>query len=224
MGRMSSCWILIAFVLTAACGAEPSAGRDVVSWPEGDLFPLAEGRTWTWDLRAGATQWPIVAERKGGDRRGTPDVDYLFIYGQTAGYDGDVIKSIYAAPESGLAEFYLDLWHHRIGHEPPVALLPPTAEVGATWSWKGHLDLGDGELEVAATLRVAGVESVTTSAGTFVAVRVEERIESIDLLIVRWFAPEVGLVRLTIQGGPDSWDLEMALRAWQVPAPLNPGR
>jgi hypothetical protein len=197
-----------------ACGDGPPPAS---TWPAGDLFPLEDGTRWTWEVSQGGRSWPIVAKKYRGDVRdeGGRKIDYEFVYGRTTGYDHDVTKSIFAVPREGPREFYLDLFYAGLEHKPAVPLLPAAPRVGETWSWSGVLSSGNTELPVSTTLVVAAVEKVQVPAGTFEAVRIEERLDDGQLLITRWLVADVGLVRFEMRGTLGTKKLALTMRLMQ---------
>lgn len=204
--------ILTLLLLLAGCGtqpaeppadaAQPQASEPPQTWPEGDLFPLEEGRHWTWKVRSGGSAWTVPQTRKGGDIRAQVrgDIPYHFAYGAMADVGEDVTKSIYAVPTTGPEEFYLDFFYARLRHEPTLPLLPPQRTLGSPWRWRGSLGIDGDNADVSMLLTAEARELVEVPAGRFDCVRIVERAEGGDLVITRWLAPGVGLVKLAVRG------------------------
>ncbi|MDF1701239.1 MAG: hypothetical protein P1V36_08800 [Planctomycetota bacterium] len=197
-------WIAPLLLLLGAwlggCGEEPSPAHQALAAlrHEGELFPLAEGTRWTWRARLGNRAWEVRAHKLGGDVRARDgrDVHYEFLYADLDDELVDVMKSIYANPPEGPQEFHFDAFRFRMQHDPPVPILPVTFELGARWTWTGRLTIDGDKSDVTTTLLVQPVEQITTPAGTYTALRVDETAPGVS--IVRWFAPGVGLVQMEV--------------------------
>ncbi len=233
--RITPFAILTSLLLLAGCGTQPAeppaaaeppvAAEPPQAWPEGDLFPLEEGRRWTWKVRSGESAWSVPQTRKGGDIRAQVrgDIPYLFAYGAIHDVGEDVSKSIYAVPSTGPEEFYLDYFYVRMRHDPTLPLLPPERKLGTPWRWRGTLGIDGEDAEVSTLLTAEAREFIDVPAGRFDCVRIVERVEGGDLVISRWLAAGVGLVRLEVRGthAGKVVALEGELSAWKAP-PSDP--
>lgn len=216
--------ILLVLILSAsgcgdearAPGAEPQSAVDPVAalFAEGPLFPLENGTRWTYAARMGERTWEVRSKKVGGDVREREGrrIRYEFTYADLDDERRDMMKSIYALPPEGPEEFYLDAFSFSLYHNPPVPLLPSEPGVGARWTWTGMFEIEPWAVEgreLTTTLEVKGVETLDTKAGRFEAVRIDETHE--NLRISRWFAPDVGMVRLEVSGAIDGKAIDFAM-------------
>lgn len=223
--RAALCGCLVLAI--GACGSPEGAGTASIRAEvgEGPLFPFEPGRRWTYTARWVGRSWLVDATRNGGDVRELDgeQVDYDFVYADLDDEMRDVMKSIYAMAPAGPREFYVDAFHVRLEHEPPVPILPPEEPApGQTWTWTGSLMTSFREKtthELTTTLRVIGVEEVATRDGPRKAVRIDETAQ--DLRISRWFAPGVGMARLEVESRLDEQPehFELVLQRAAPPAP-----
>lgn len=176
----------------------------------GRYFPIDEGRTWTYRIRAGEQTWTLATRKYGGDVRshGTERVPYQFVYGRPGAAEDDRTKSIYAEPSSGVEEFYVDGYHVSVQHDPPVPLLKET-RVGATWSWSGTLGVNRVDAAADTRMTVVGRERVSVPGGAFDALRIEERAADGQTKITRWFVRDVGLAKLEVQSEKGAFVFEL---------------
>lgn len=91
--------------------------------------------------------------------------------------------------------------------EPPLCLLKYPIREGETWK----ADFKAGSEEVKGTCRVLPAEEVTVPAGTFTAARVLLEINDGRMTIktTYWFAPDLGIVKQTVDIGGRSGVLEL---------------
>ena len=181
------------------CGSDspaPTASSKLVSR---DYFPLDRGHTWTYDAWRGRRHWKVTHVAKGGDRRSLAlfgDIDFFFTYGDVEGVGTDVAKSIYPRPAGATHLLYFDAFYWSTHFDPPLPMLPEGLAIGSGWTWKGQVEVeGKATADSVATLVAERIESITTPAGTFDALRIRQTHETPRLEIVRWFATGVGLVR-----------------------------
>ena len=170
--------------------------------PPDGWFPLADGTRWVYEVRNGERVERHDMKATGGDVRTLEgaEVPYRFVYGRPPWADHDITKSIYAVPEAGAREFYLDASAWSLWHDPPVALLPPRPAVGAAWAWEGRFEYEAGERDASAAMTVEALEEIEVPAGRFSALRVRSTYDD-GVVVVRWFARGVGCVRLDVEGG-----------------------
>ncbi|MHC4473606.1 MAG: hypothetical protein ACYS99_21910, partial [Planctomycetota bacterium] len=171
-----------------------------------DYLPFAAGTRWTYEFFEGDRTLRIETVREGGDVRGLEGegrVRFDFVYGSFEELES-ATKSIYAMPASGPREFYLDAFMWRIYHEPPIPLLPEEVRPAAEWTWSGQLEIEDFEGRASARLTLGGPEEVVVPAGTYSAVRVRAVYDPADLVITRWYARGVGLVKLAVVLGTEA--------------------
>jgi hypothetical protein len=126
-------------------------------------------------------------------------VNFRFVYGTPAGVDHDVTKSIYALPSTGPCEYYFDAMTWSLWHDPPIPLLPPAVAAGQETTWSGRVEYDDEEIPTNARIRVERIESVELESGPLPAVRTVTVYESVPLVVTRWFAKEIGLVRMEMR-------------------------
>ena len=105
--------------------------------------------------------------------------------------------------------FKVFLFIHKEGtytYEKPLLRIPFPIVEGQQWNWKGT-EFSDGDTStVWVKGKVIGLDSVTTEAGKFEAMKVESIIQTSDKtknILTEWFAPGIGMVKmhLSIQGG-----------------------
>ena len=194
----STCWFVPFLLLAADCA---STGRN---WRVArEYLPFEIGRTWVYEITddRGAV-FRLSTELKGGDVRsmqGKERVRFMFVYGTPAGIDHDITKSIYALPCTGPCEYHFDAMNWSLWHKPPIPLLPPVVAVGNEVAWQGKVKYDDEELGAAAQVRVDGIETMETPSGALEIVRTRTVYKSVPLIVTRWFARGIGLVKMEME-------------------------
>jgi hypothetical protein len=194
-----------ALLLLVACADPPAATED-----PSDYLPMAEGTRWTYDVEFEGKSLRLATRRYGGDvrERGGEQVRYLFTYGVPGETGEERAKSIYAAPASGLEEFYVDGYIASLQHDPPVPLLRE-ARIGATWTWTGELGLNRKDAPRTSTLVVKAAERLHVGGTDYDTLRIEERATPGAVVITRWLTKDVGMVRMQVEAGEDSFLIEL---------------
>ena len=191
-------WLVSTLLAVAGC-ASAERNRGVPA----DYLPFEVGRTWVYEITddRGAV-FRLSTELKGGDVRsmqGEERVRFMFVYGTPANANHDITKSIYALPSTGPCEYYFDAMTWSLWHKPPIPLLPPVVAVGNEIAWLGKVEYDDDEIEATAQVRVDGIETVATPSGAIETVRTRTVYKSVPLVVTRWFARGVGLVKMEMQ-------------------------
>ena len=202
-------------LVVAACGqpspqngAIPSTKAVTTSHKGASYLPLDIGRSWKYEVEVdGAKErgnWKI----EGGDLR--DGVEYRFSYGTPTGAAHSTGKSIFALPASGPQQSYWD--GPRIEYSPPIQLLPKDFELGQSWAWQGKLRWRGVSEASTASVRITGSEKLDWGDQAIDTILVIERHPQRDLTIRRWFAHNVGLVRMQVDEGKTTVARVNALR------------
>jgi len=150
-------------------------------------FPLTVGDTREYELKTGdkaSAAYSDEVTRVEKQKDGSAHVTVRRSYPR-----GEPSTLVVAVADSGLTR--VAEGDTRLAE--PVLLLKLPATVGVTW------EAGGSKYEVTAT------EEVTVAAGTYQAVKVEER--SGKLTTYLWFAPGVGMVKMAVKGGGSTYEL-----------------
>jgi len=196
--RGASGWLVAAAL--SSCGTTTS---QVTLGAADEYLPFEEGRTWQYEISdAKGRSFRLATVLQGGDVRtmaGEEGVRFVFVYGTPAGADHDVTKSIYALPRGGPCEYYFDAMLWSLWHDPPIPLLPTVVAIGEEVGWQGAFEYGDEELPARARVRIEGIESLAMPTGSLDTVRVRTDYEGHPVVVTRWFARGVGLVRIRMR-------------------------
>jgi hypothetical protein len=173
--------------LPLAAAPAPRAGR------RNDLyFPTREGTKRVYELRARGTTYEHTeavtkVEKKGAGFRVTTGQEVT---------PGSILKTVTDVSARGV---YLVEFAGTV-HAEAVPLLKLPAKAGDSWTVQRHIP--GAHRGVPFTCTVGKVEEVKVPAGTFKAIRVEER-PDLDLRMsaTRWYAPGVGLVKEVTTSG-----------------------
>jgi len=208
---------LVPFLLLASGCASAARDLDAAS----DYLPFEIGRTWVYEItdERGAV-FRLATELKGGDVRsmqGEERVRFMFVYGTPAGIDHDITKSIYALPSTGPCEYYFDGMTWSLWHKPAIPLFPPVVAVGNEIAWRGKVKYDDDELEATAQVRVDGIETLQTPSGALESVRTRTVYKSVPLVVTRWFARGIGLVKMEMQAAGTTTSARLLSHASPAP-------
>jgi hypothetical protein len=110
---------------------------------------------------------------------------------------GKILKTVTDVSAKGV---YLVEFAGKV-HADPVPLLKLPAKAGDSWTVERQIPADGGVATF--TYTVGKVEEVKVPAGTFQAIRVEERTDPTVLRMraTRWYAPGVGLVKAITSSG-----------------------
>jgi len=162
-----------------------------------DYCPLAEGRTWTYDVQVRGERARLeitnLAEREGAGRRLTPQKTDSDIAGESFSFLGSDDEGVY------------ELGRQAPGVDAPALLPEPRYivkgpfEPGSSWS-----DIGGRSVIVSVD------ETVVVPAGTFhecLKIRSEGEVQSDS-----WYAPGVGLIKAApVPTGAEGGDFSLEL-------------
>jgi hypothetical protein len=187
-------------VALARPGADPAGPapqpQAAVRAPDGgganDLyFPTREGTKRVYELRARGdtfeyTEAVTKVEKQGAGFRVTTGREVA---------PGSVLKAVTDVSARGV---YVVEFAGKV-HADPVPLLKLPAKAGDTWTVEQQIPAAHGAATF--TYTVGKVEEVKVPAGTFKAIRVEERTDALQMSATRWYAPGVGLVKMISSTG-----------------------
>jgi hypothetical protein len=97
--------------------------------------------------------------------------------------------------------------------DPPDVVLKAPFNTGTSWPFD-HPGGSEDRPRIKGTYEIAGVEKIKVLAGTFEAVRVDTNFPAVPggkierSKVSAWYAPNVGLVKLTGTDGKDIWQLK----------------
>ncbi|MEM8884971.1 MAG: hypothetical protein AAGD14_12940 [Planctomycetota bacterium] len=201
---MQKAWLPL--LLLVGC-ASPSLGT------AGELCPLTEGQQRVYEIRDERQRVVRLDTRRvGGDVRRLGDqesVPFVFVFGTPDGMEHPTHKWIYAMPADGPRAFHFDALGRSLQHDPPIPLFPGSIEKGAEFIWIGTVTANRVPTRTSATIRIAGRETLTVRGTAMETVRVETTYGGADLEVTRWFARDMGVVRMEIRAEPQR--LEMVL-------------
>jgi hypothetical protein len=162
--------------------------------PNDLYFPTRQGTRRVYELRArGATyeHTEVVTrvEKKGAGFRVTTGQEVA---------PGSTLKTVTDVSAKGV---YLVEFAGKV-HAEPVPLLKLPAKAGDSWTAEHQIPAAHGAAATF-TYTVGKVEEVKVPAGTFKAIRVEEKTDQtvLRLTATRWYAPGVGLVKAVTATG-----------------------
>jgi hypothetical protein len=170
-----------------------AAARAPEGWGPNDLyFPTREGTRRVYESRVRGTTYERTeavtkVEKKGAGFRVTIGEEVA---------PGKMLKTVTDVSAQGV---YLVEFAGKV-HADPVPLLKLPAKSGDSWTVERQIPPAG---VATFTYTVGKVEEVKVPAGTFQAIRVEERIDPtvLRLTVTRWYAPGVGLVKAITSSG-----------------------
>jgi hypothetical protein len=184
---------LLPILLAAILFAPGAPGAPVPKHLAGDrpvyYFPTTVGAKWVYDDTNG--DYVVVVTRV-EERKGTRVVT---VERETG--DGRVPEEVMEVSATGFVRT-----HYPGGVlDPPLEILKVPFKVGDSWPFR--LDGCEG------TKTISAVETIKVPAGTFEAVRVDTEYTRANQrrLVRSWYAPGIGLLRMT-EDGTDLWVLK----------------
>lgn len=194
--------MLLGAVVPMAVKAESGASAVVVT--PLDYWPLADGNYWAYS--GIGLELTLAVEQLGPDEFRVDGISNGFVvqreYYSVVGHELVVTRREMAA---GTTVF-----------DPPQPFIQAPLAADQLWTWQGELD-GD---MVTSTYLVMEMETVETPVGSFEAFPVAITLESggEGMMMVRWFAPGVGIVReqAGINVGGQAVMLDMYLTDYRV--------
>ncbi|HSP45665.1 MAG TPA: hypothetical protein VLO30_06705 [Chthoniobacterales bacterium] len=186
-----------------ALGSGATARKPKSEKPAADYFPLRVGDSWTYrNSESGQYTLKVLSEEP---QQGGP-VRYVVELRSEV-----VIQNVFSKA-AGWILFHSENYPEHEGlkatYEPPKQYLPNPPVIGQKWEWTGK---DPTQMERHETNRVAGFEDVTVAAGKFRAVKVTSELTggAIPMTKTFWYAPGVGLVKSTTEGGPIKYGSEL---------------
>ena len=178
-------------LLALAAGAEapsddPGTKPDAGPLPEGELQPLAVGRTWTYVGSLGEKQVRTISGRESVGRF------ECFVYEIRT---GAVVQRLWVRAEAdGLKHYRVQVNEQPfVDLDDPAIHFPLPAKAGTRWEY----EVG-GLFPVNYSGKVEAVETVDVPAGSFRCLRVRTTGTKDKVTIterIAWYAPGVGLVK-----------------------------
>jgi hypothetical protein len=201
---MSKIPILAALTLAAlALASGAAAKKPKPAKPESDYFPLRVGDSWTYrNSEAGGYTIKVLKEEPqpdGGVRYAVELRSEVIIQHAFSKPAGWVLLHAESYPEhEGLPATY----------EPPKQYLPNPPVAGQKWQWTGK---DPTQMEHSEKSQVIGFETITVAAGKFRAMKITSEVTggSIPMKKTFWYAPGVGLVKTTTEGGTIKYGSEL---------------
>jgi hypothetical protein len=171
--------------------------------PVADLFPYHLGDMWEMRETAGLTTNQVSLMVKAAK-------DKAFTI-ETRRNGEVVMNETYRVDELGIfRESAGNLEAGRI--VPPMPILQFPIHSGDTWQWKGAIKYSDLSIPGEATFTLTGPEKVNVPKGEFQAYRLDQKItlkvagKTNTVSNTQWFAPEVGIVKMSTES-PDQSNL-----------------
>lgn len=169
-------WGPVVLGTLSACSS--SAPRE----PLAELFPLVEGSRWVFRNERGEHE---IHQIEGSESvEGIPCIVYRT----------PESKLLYSRDVAGV------LLHQADGQTvaPPILVVPEPLQAGTRWRWNGTRGPYAAEVEFVCE----GEETITVPAGTFRAMRVEQKIRAAarEFSYTFWYADGVGLVQEAVEG------------------------
>lgn len=183
------------------CAALPAAAAKTAA---PDYWPMKVGNTWTiavdYDGKTTPQVLTVVKSTPVAGHATEASIDYAV--------DGATSQTeVYRADKRGL--FRVHSGKDAAGTiTPPLPVIRYPVVFGSSWTWTGTFTNGDTKTKAEATLSENGPETVITSTGNFMAMRVH-----LELTIFAedgekgfvtndyWFAPGVGMVKQAFEQG-----------------------
>jgi hypothetical protein len=190
-------------LVTLALGSAAGARKPKPAKPETDYFPLRVGDSWTYrHSESGGYTWKVLSEepQEGGATRYIVELN-----------SGVIIRSVFSKA-GGWVLFHSETYPEHEGlqatYEPPKQYLPDPLRPGQTWEWTGK---DPTQVEHHEKHRVVGPERVTVAAGKFRAMKIISEITgpSVPMIKTSWYAPGVGLIKSTTEGGQIKYGFEL---------------
>jgi hypothetical protein len=201
MGKVRTLAAITLVILALGSGA--AARKPKPAKPDTDYFPLRAGDSWTYrNSESGGYSLKVLSDepQQGGTVRYVvelrSEVIIQNVFSKAAGW---VLLHSESYPEhEGL----------KATHEPPKQYLPSPPVVGQKWEWTGK---DPTQMERHEKNRVVGFENITVPAGKFRALKVTSEIAggAIPMTKTSWYAPDVGLVKSTTEGGQIKYGSEL---------------
>ncbi|AWM42005.1 hypothetical protein GobsT_68540 [Gemmata obscuriglobus] len=187
---MSRFAVLLAAFAVVPSGAAAPVPKHLMRTPEPVYYyPLVPGTKWVY------TDCTLIIDRveDSKDVKGAKVVTVVAPNGQGVNAVNDVMQ----VTDGGLARLGLGSGTFNA----PLVFLQSPVRVGTTWEVKTSGAEGTGT--------IAALEKITVAAGTFDAVRVDlaQTQANGQRIVSAWYAPNVGLVRMT-DNGKDVWVLQ----------------
>jgi hypothetical protein len=158
----------------------------------GSVFPSSPGSTWEYAGTAGGRPIKMSASVVSSKTSGgsTTFVVKWMMDGRQASQETYILSASQLVRAAAGNDGKTDL-------NPPLPVIKLPAKVGQTWTWKGSMKTGGGQIEATAELKTAAKVDLKTPAGTFSAWKVDMKlvISGITITNTYWFAPGKGLVK-----------------------------
>ena len=197
-------WLVVTFSVVACVFASAaSSKKPKPKKVAADYFPLRVGDSWTYrNSEEGGYTLKVLSEepQSGGPARYVVEllsgVRILHVYSKAEGWV--LFHSENYSEHEGLQATY----------DPPRQYLPNPLVVGQKWEWTGK---DPTQVEYRERSNVAAVEKVSVPAGKFRAMKVVTEITGGGASKTRtnWYAPDVGLVKSTTNGGQIKYGSEL---------------
>jgi hypothetical protein len=201
---MSKIKTLAAITLaTLALGSGAAARKPKPAKPDADYFPLRVGDSWTYrNIESGGYTLKVLSEEphEGGTVRYVVELN-----------SGVIIRSVFSKADGWVlfhAENYPEHEGLQATYEPPKQYLPNPLVAGQKWEWTGK---DPTQMEHREKHRVVGLENITVPAGKFRAMKITSEITGVGVPMTKtsWYAPGVGLVKSTTQGGQMQYGFDL---------------
>jgi hypothetical protein len=186
-----------------ALGSSAAARKPKPAKPDADYFPLRVGDSWTYrNTESGGYTFKVLSE----EPQGAGDVRYVVEFRSEV-----IIQNVFSKA-AGWVLFHAESYPEHEGlkatYEPPKQYLPNPLVPGKKWEWSGN---DPTQMERHEKNRVVGFENVTVAAGKFRAMKVTSEITSgaSPMTKTSWYAPGVGLVKSTTEGGQIKYGSEL---------------
>lgn len=177
--------VTLVAALIAGLGGSVSAQEATAAASDAEsalhFWPLADGSYWTFS--GFGLELTLVVEQLGPNEFRVDGISNDFI----------VQREYYEIVDGDLVATRREMAAGTTVFDPPQPFIKTPFAPDRLWTWQGELD---GEL-VTSTFLVMDMETVETPVGTFEAFPVAITMESggEGLMMMRWFAPGVGIVR-----------------------------
>jgi hypothetical protein len=188
---------------TLALGTGAAARKPKPAKPDADYFPLRVGDSWTYrNSESGGYTLKVLSEEP---QEGAA-VRYVVEFRSEV-----IIQNLFSKTAGWVllhAENYPEHEGLKASYDPPKKYLPNPPVVGQKWEWTGK---DPTQMERHENNRIAGFENITVAAGKFRAVKVISEISggAVPMTKTSWYAPGVGLVKSTTQGGSIKYGSEL---------------
>jgi hypothetical protein len=201
MGEPKTLAAIILAAVTLALSA--TARTPKPAKPEGDFFPLRVGDSWTYrNNESGGYTLKVLKEE--------PQEGGLVRYVVERRSEVIILNTFSKAPGWVLlhGENYPEHEGLKATYDPPRQYLPNPLVAGQKWQWTGK---DSTQTEYHENNRVVGFDNVTVAAGKFRAMKVISEVSGASAPMTKtyWYAPGVGLVKSTTEGGQIKYGFEL---------------